>query len=147
MAIFNFYVFDRTGTCLYYGEWNRKKRSGMSDDEEFKLMYGMLFSIKSFITRISPVDLKDGFLCYTTSKYKLHFYETASGLKFVLNTDNNVAGNVREILHQIYSQIYVQYVIKNPMCKSGEPISSELFKTKLDEYMRSLPIFALKSGS
>ena len=41
-------------------------------------------------------------------------------------------------------QIYVEYVIKNPMCPLGETITSELFKTKLDEYVRGLPIFATK---
>ncbi|CAH1780589.1 unnamed protein product [Owenia fusiformis] len=143
MTIFNLYIFDRNGTCLYYTEWNRRNQSGISKEEEFKLMYGMILSIKSFCSRLSPTDLKDGFLSYRTSKYKLHFYETASGLKFILNTDIN-AGNMRDNIQQIYSNIYVENVIKNPECKLGQQITSELFQTKLDDYIRSLPQFATK---
>lgn len=29
MTIYNFYMFDRLGTCIHYREWRRDKRSGM----------------------------------------------------------------------------------------------------------------------
>lgn len=67
-------------------------------------MYGLLFSLKSFVNKISPLDSKKGFLCYRTNKYALHYLETPTGLKFVLNTDVN-AQNVRELLMQMYSQV------------------------------------------
>ncbi|XP_031567839.1 trafficking protein particle complex subunit 1-like [Actinia tenebrosa] len=140
MTIYNLYIFDRNGTCLHYEEWNRTKLSEMSREQEFKLMYGMLYSIKSFVARISPFDSKDSFLSYTTSKYKLHFYETPTGLKLIMNTDVNTH-NARETLYEIYSKIYVEYVVKNPLCKLDEPIESELFKTKLDGFIKGLPAY------
>ena len=140
MPVYNLYMFDRNCTCLYYKQWVRDKDAGISQDEEFKLMYGMIFSIKSLLSRLSSNSKKEGFVSYKTSKYKLHFFETATGLKFVLNTDISV-GNLSEALWHVYSKIYVEYVVKNPLCKPGEWITSDLFSSELDSYIQSLPFF------
>lgn len=67
-------------------------------------MYGMLYSLKSFINKISPRDVKEGFQFFKTSKYTLHYLETPSGIKFVMNTDN-VSQGVRDLLQQIYKEV------------------------------------------
>lgn len=71
--------------------------------QEAKLMYGMLFSIKSFVSKVSPVEPREGFLYYKTNKYALHYLEVPSGLKFVLNTDNTSTG-IREFLQNVYTK-------------------------------------------
>lgn len=108
--------------------------------QEAKLTFGMLYSIKSFVNKISPTVTKEGFLYYKTSKYTLHYLETPSGLKFILNTDNQSQG-IRDLLQNIYSQIYVEYVVKNPLNKLHEPIQSELFKSKLDLFIKQQACF------
>ncbi|XP_050534487.1 trafficking protein particle complex subunit 1 isoform X2 [Daktulosphaira vitifoliae] len=107
----------------------------MSKEEEAKLMYGMLFSIKSFVSKISPHDPKQGLLCYKTNKYALHYYESLTGIKFILNTDISVK-NVRDLLQQLYKDIFVEYVVKNTECEMGQPIVSELFQNKLDQFIK-----------
>ncbi|XP_045841477.1 trafficking protein particle complex subunit 1 isoform X2 [Meles meles] len=104
MTVHNLYLFDRNGVCLHYSEWHRKKQAGIPKEEEYKLMYGMLFSIRSFVSKMSPLDMKDGFLAFQTSRYKLHYYETPTGIKVVMNTDLGV-GPIRDVLHHIYSAV------------------------------------------
>ena len=33
MTIYTLYIFDRSGTCRHYSEWNRKNQSGLSIEE------------------------------------------------------------------------------------------------------------------
>jgi hypothetical protein len=139
MTIYNIYMFDRNGLCLYHQDWQRKKQSNLPLDEEYKLMYGMLFSMKSFITRMSPTDSKDTLVSYQTNNCKLNFMETPAGLKIVLNTDL-AAKNVEECLQNIY-KLYVDYVVKNPLTQFGEPIENELFVSRLNGYITKLPIY------
>ncbi|XP_051947387.1 trafficking protein particle complex subunit 1 [Xyrauchen texanus] len=145
MTVHNLYIFDRNGTCLHYGEWNRKKQAGISKDEEFKLMYGMLFSIRSFVSKMSPLDMKDGFMMFQTSRYKLHYYETPTGIKLVMNTDLSVP-NCRDTLQQIYSTLYVEYIVRNPLCVLGESLQSDVFNTKLESFIRALPFFSVRAA-
>ncbi|XP_057175944.1 trafficking protein particle complex subunit 1 isoform X1 [Triplophysa rosa] len=145
MTVHNLYIFDRNGTCLHYSEWNRKKQAGISKEEEYKLMYGMLFSIRSFVSKMSPLDLKDGFMSFQTSRYKLHYYETPTGIKLVMNTDLGVP-NCRDTLQQIYSTLYVEYIVKNPLCVLGESLQSDLFNSKLDSFIRALPFFNIRAA-
>ena len=50
---------------------------------------------------------RDGFVSFHTSRYRLHYYETPSGLRLALNTDLSV-NSAREALHHIYSNVRPQ---------------------------------------
>ncbi|KAH8310580.1 hypothetical protein KR044_002051 [Drosophila immigrans] len=144
MTIYNLYIFDKMGTLMHYAEWNRTKKSGITREEEAKLTYGMLFSIKSFVSKISPHDPREGFLYYKTNRYALHYLETPSGLKFVLNTDT-AAINVKELLQQLYAKVWVEYVVRDPLWTPGTVVTSELFQSKLDEFVKQSPIFGIRN--
>ena len=91
-------------------------------------MFGMLYTMKDFVRRISPTSGKDGFIHYTTGSYKLHSLETLTGvrvprgrgrrrtvgappnapipaqLRFVMCTDLNV-GNVMPVLRELHQRV------------------------------------------
>ena len=65
-----------------------------------------MFYLIAFVVKYALFDgyRQHGFMSYKTSQYKLNLYETASGLKFVINTDTSV-GSIRDVLHHIYSSV------------------------------------------
>uniref|UniRef100_A0A0N5AKL4 Trafficking protein particle complex subunit n=1 Tax=Syphacia muris TaxID=451379 RepID=A0A0N5AKL4_9BILA len=130
MTIYNIYIFNRHGACVYYKEWKREKQAGMNRDEEFKLMHGMLVSLRSFSSRLSTKTGLQQLKCYETSQYKMNYLETATGIKMVLNTDPAASG-VPELMRQIY-QIYLETVVRNPLINPSDEIKSELFDNRLD---------------
>ena len=65
---------------------------------------------------------------------RLNYFETPSSLKFVMNTDvGSTQAVVRELLKDVYGQVYVEFALKNPMYVPGEAIASDLFTSKLDQ--------------
>lgn len=56
MVCFTFYIFNRKGVCQYYHEWSRSKpsREGGSKQEDFKLMFGLFWSMKTFSAAMDP---------------------------------------------------------------------------------------------
>ena len=71
----------------------------------------------------------------------MNYYETPSGIKFVLNTDLNPVGNTRELLHQIYEQVMLPTVIKNANGNLNETIKNLNFETKLEELIKNSTVF------
>ncbi|KAF8101023.1 hypothetical protein N665_0211s0012 [Sinapis alba] len=142
------YVFNRNGVCLLYKEWNRPLHT-LNPQQDHKLMFGLLFSLKSLTAKMDPINADKGnlgvpqlpgqgcsFHSFRTNTYKLSFMETPSGIKIILVTHPKT-GDLRESLKYIYG-LYVEYVVKNPIYSPGSPIKSELFNTALDQYVRSI---------
>lgn len=83
------------------------------------------------------IHRNDNFISYRTSKYKLHYYETPTLLKFVLITDAKTDSK-RVVLHQIYVNLYVEFVVKNPLREIDGPVGVETFHLALDQFVRTL---------
>ncbi|KAF8386735.1 trpp-1 [Pristionchus pacificus] len=134
MAIYNLYIFNKDGTCIFYREWKREKQSGLPRSEEYKLMFGMLISLRSFAERLSTKDgeIPDGSLCYATTYSEQDIVpRSPTGLKMVLNTDPNANG-VPDLVRGIY-QAYVECITKNCLIDVSKEIQSDLFSSRVDQ--------------
>mmetsp|Transcript_5326 Transcript_5326/g.14834 ORF Transcript_5326/g.14834 Transcript_5326/m.14834 type:complete len:157 (-) Transcript_5326:277-747(-) len=152
MVCYNIFFFDRSGQCLYTHEWRRtssvKQGCGTVEDE-YKNAFGLFFSLKRLTAALDPsttskpslmglMKIGEGctFHSFTTNVYKFHFLESASGIKIVLNTSPEV-GDLREVMQTIYSSIYVEYVVKNPLYQLGSPFQNDSFTGILNKYIKS----------
>ncbi|KAJ7548497.1 hypothetical protein O6H91_07G014300 [Diphasiastrum complanatum] len=142
------YVFNRNGICLHYHVWLRPLIT-LSAQQDQKLLFGLLYSLKSFAAKVDPLSTGKenlsfqqppgqgcSFHSFRTNTYKLSLLETPSGIKFILVTDPRM-GDLRDAMKYIYN-IYVEYVVKNPLYEPGQPFRCELFNSTLDQYVKTL---------
>ena len=84
---------------------DRRSASAKAGDDA-KLIFGTVFSLRNMVRKLGGDD--DAFISYRTGQYKLHYYETASNLRFVMLTDT-ATPSMRNVLHQIYINLWVEY--------------------------------------
>ena len=96
-------IFNKTGLCLYHHDLLASKQLGdlkglinlESADkkvtERQKLVFGLLWSLKSFSQMVSCDKEGQEFRNFSTSEFSLHFLEIATGLKFILLTTPTTA--------------------------------------------------------
>ncbi|TWU76758.1 TRAPP subunit bet5 [Metarhizium rileyi] len=143
MAVYSFYIFDRHTECIYTKSWlpaqRPSSRTAASASDDAKLIFGTVFSLRNMVRKLGGDD--DAFISYRTGQYKLHYYETPANLRLVLLTDT-ASPSLRNVLHQIYINLWVEYVVKNPLApvehKGGEGVKNELFELGLDQFIRGL---------
>ncbi|KAH7910602.1 snare-like protein [Hygrophoropsis aurantiaca] len=117
------------------------RSSTLPFDEEAKLVYGVILSLRNMIKKISGRD--EQFVSYRTSAYKLHIYETMSGYKFIMLSDPATDG-LRFVLRQIYNGPFLEYVVRNPlvpMDSHEQGIDNDYFRASVDRVVRGLSVF------
>ena len=139
--VHNFYIFNKKGACLFSREWHRP-HNPLADrpEEDTKLVFGLLFALKEFAQKLAPPNSRENDVqCFSTSSFMLHTFDTPSGYRFVLNTTLQVstAANtyVPACLRHIYTEIFVKYVIKNPLYRMNKEIRCPLFEASLEQYI------------
>ncbi|KAF7533556.1 hypothetical protein G7Z17_g13497 [Cylindrodendrum hubeiense] len=155
MTVYSFHIFDRHTECVYSKSWVQLPQNpdapasaggvpttttmSHTSSDEAKLIFGTIFSLRNMVRKLGGDD--DAFISFRTAQYKLHFYETPANLRFVILTDI-VTPSMRNVLHQIYINLWVEYVVKNPLApvehKGGNGVKNELFELGLDQFIRGL---------
>ena len=107
-------------------------------DEEAKLVYGVVFSLRNMVSKLSTRP-DESFHALTTSAYKLHYLATPSSYHFVLLTSPQ-AGSCRPLLRQIYTGPFNEFIVRNPLAsldsqKSGKGIDNPSFRRAVEKLL------------
>ncbi|KAJ5501760.1 Sybindin-like protein [Penicillium expansum] len=163
MVVYSFYIFDRHAECIYKRRWLPRPTSivgksrsdtvsgaaptGLgqtvrSTDDDSKLVFGTVFSLRNMVRKLGGED--DNFVSFTTSQYKLHYYETPTNTKFVMLTDLK-SPSMRIALQQIYINLFVEYGScaslwsRTPFSPTEHPggvgVNNELFEESLEQFV------------
>jgi hypothetical protein len=148
--ILEFFIFHRNGTCLCHLD-NFEKNSNnyvnkainitinKENEHRYKLIYGMLFSMKSFVKTLSPKKNDDSLKMFVTSNYKLHYIEFINGLRFLFLTTPKV-NYLGEELRNIHKLFYTNLISKNVFINLEEQIKNEIFIEKVSKYIENITI-------
>ncbi|KAL4188289.1 hypothetical protein AMTRI_Chr09g43310 [Amborella trichopoda] len=104
---------NRNGLCLFYREWLCPFKT-LSPQQDHKLMFGLVFSVKFFTTKMDSADAGNlglsqlpgqgcSFPSFRTNIYKLSFMEGPSGIKHGLaNAWKMVCGPICHIYFLLF---------------------------------------------
>ena len=131
MSIYEMLIFNRKGDCIFHLDLTKNldfddkvKISGRR-----KLIFGLLLSLKHYVKMLSAEEFK----WYSTDKYKLHFYELMTGIKFVLISSPKIAGDLTHLLKNIYIYQYIPFLSKNIAYELGTQIKCKHFRDNIEE--------------
>lgn len=107
-------------------------RPKMTTNEKIFLasMFYPLFAIAS---QLSPEPKSSGIEVLEADTFKLHCFQTLTGVKFMVVAEPNQLG-MDVLLKRIY-ELYADFALKNPFYSLEMPIRCELFETNLQSLL------------
>lgn len=109
------------------------------NEDNAKLLFGALFSLRNIARKVGDTEESENTLrSFATSKYRAHFYESPSGLRFCVLSDVETQ-DMQQTLRDVYSSVYVEQIVKNPLSpvdfKPGTKITNQRFIRLVDRFL------------
>uniref|UniRef100_A0A0K0EZ18 Trafficking protein particle complex subunit n=1 Tax=Strongyloides venezuelensis TaxID=75913 RepID=A0A0K0EZ18_STRVS len=111
----------------------------MDQEEEFKLIFGMIFSLNSFSAKLCTKDSIQQLKSYTTNSYKMFYLETLTGYKLLLNTDPDATG-IHDLLQTIYKS-FSDIIVSNGLIDPNDKVNCDEFESTINQLITSHPSY------
>jgi hypothetical protein len=132
--LFALLIINKSGGLIY----NKDFGNGIAKltSNEYLVLAGTIHSIHAIATQISPVAKSSGIETIESDNYKIHCFQTQTGLKFVVVADA-LAEKLDLVCQKIY-ELYADYAMKNPFFTPEMPIRAELFDLNVTRLIQTL---------
>ncbi len=110
------------------------------DTDSKRLLVGMLSAVCGIVSMLSGNDSTPRFEMLTTPEYRIDYYETPTGYKFVLMSElghDITRGEVRTEFERLYKLLFVPLVIRNPFYKPSM-LSGDLRDSRCEVFISEL---------
>ncbi|KAI9503370.1 hypothetical protein GGI25_001805 [Coemansia spiralis] len=130
--IHSVFIINRSGGLIYSKNYNT--HIAQLSSNEALIFAGTFHGIHALATRIAPggrsTSARDmGIQTIDTKNFRLHCFQTPTGIKFIAVTDL-LHTKLTDVLNRIY-ELYSDYALKNPFYNLEMPVRSDMFDTKL----------------
>ena len=97
------------------------------------MLASMFHSLFAISCKLSPVEKSSGIELLETNSFKLHCFQSITGVKFLVLTDTRVI-SMDGFLKKLY-ELYSDFALKNPFYSLEMPIRCDLFDTNLQKHL------------
>lgn len=137
--IYEFFILNKSGQCLFYEDFvaNTTIEKFKEDKQErgrLKNINGIAEGLKIFAKNLGMIS-GNKLRSFITQKYKYNFFESASGLKFII-LSSETAKDLSETLSYLYTDVYIEYVNRNPLYVKDTIIEIPAFRDKVKEVFK-----------
>ena len=97
------------------------------------MLASMFHSLFAISCKLSPIEKSSGIELLETNSFKLHCFQSITGVKFFVLTDTRV-NSMDVFLKKLY-ELYADFALKNPFYSLEMPIRCDLFDTNLTKLL------------
>ncbi|KAJ1663833.1 hypothetical protein EV178_004642 [Coemansia sp. RSA 1646] len=130
--IHSVFIINRSGGLIYNKNYNT--HIAQLSSNEALIFAGTFHGIHALASRIAPtgktLGTKDtGIQTIDTRNFRLHCFQTPTGIKFIAATDL-LHANLTGVLTKIY-ELYCDYALKSPFYNLEMPVRSDMFDANM----------------
>uniref|UniRef100_A0A0N4ZE51 Trafficking protein particle complex subunit n=1 Tax=Parastrongyloides trichosuri TaxID=131310 RepID=A0A0N4ZE51_PARTI len=95
------------------------------------ILSSMFHSLYTIAAQVAPTPKSYGIECLETTQFKLHCFQSLTGVKFIAVVSDSFTQSVDGLLKKVY-EIYADFALKDPFYAIDMPIRCEKFDEALN---------------